>query len=59
MMPLVSVLGCGTWLFLIEEQLYLEGVKQRIQNNKPTAFTDRVPQVFKQHRRAQVKLRLA
>src|SRR2546422_8044229 len=22
MMPLVSVLGCGTWLFLIEEQLY-------------------------------------
>src|SRR5205807_5534913 len=21
-MPLVSVLGCGTWLFLIEEQLY-------------------------------------
>ena len=21
-MPLVSVLGCGTWFFLIEEQLY-------------------------------------
>jgi len=23
MMSLVSVLGCGTWLFPIEEQLYL------------------------------------
>jgi hypothetical protein len=22
MMSLVSVLGCGTWFFLIEEQLY-------------------------------------
>ena len=24
MMSLVSVLGCGTWFFLIEEQLYWE-----------------------------------
>jgi hypothetical protein len=24
-MSLVSVLGCGTWFFLIEEQLYCPG----------------------------------
>ena len=24
MMSLVSVLGCGTWFFLIEEQLYCQ-----------------------------------
>jgi hypothetical protein len=29
MMSLGSVLGCGTWFFLIEEQLYLTKVQQR------------------------------